>query len=112
MRASTARKREFKQERSAQTHQRLLDAAEVVFAKKGFDGAQTPDIARAAGVSTGALYRYFDDKRELFIEMIGRNLERGYEDVSRKLDPALFRGSVDRQEAIERACDVVFDHVT
>jgi AcrR family transcriptional regulator len=112
MAASTARNRAFKQERSAQTHQRLLDAAEVVFAKKGFEAAQTPDIARAAGLSTGALYRYFDDKRELFIEMIERNLDRGFADISRKLDPALFRGSGDHLDAIERAIEVVFEHVT
>jgi AcrR family transcriptional regulator len=105
-----ARVREFKQERSVQTYERLLDAAEIVFGRKGFDAAQTPDIARQAGVSTGALYRYFDDKRQLFIEMVQRNLDRAYADVSRKLEPALFAGA-DTRQAIDRAIDVTFEHI-
>src|SRR5437764_11609503 len=87
---ASGRVREFKQVRAAQTYQRLLDAAQVVFARRGFDGAQTPEIAREAGVSTGALYRYFDDKRQVFVEMIARNLERAHADVLTKLDPMLF----------------------
>lgn len=103
--------REFKQERSAQTYERLLDAAERVFAGRGFDSAQTPEIAREAGVSTGALYRYFDDKRQLFHEMIARKLERAHTDVMAKLQPAMFVGVADKRKAIEVAIEVLFDHV-
>src|SRR6185295_10938067 len=42
----------FKQKRSAATYEALLDGAAVVFAKLGFDAAQTPEIAAEAGVST------------------------------------------------------------
>jgi AcrR family transcriptional regulator len=107
---ASGRVREFKQLRAAQTYERLLDAAQVVFAERGFDGAQTPDIAKEAGVSTGALYRYFDDKRQLFVEMVARNLQRAYDDVTAKLQPALFMVE-DRHQAIEVALDVVFAHV-
>jgi AcrR family transcriptional regulator len=107
---ASGRVREFKQLRAAQTYEKLLDAAQVVFAERGFDGAQTPDIAKEAGVSTGALYRYFDDKRQLFVEMIARNLQRAYDDVTAKLQPALFMVE-DRHQAIEVALDVVFAHV-
>ncbi len=34
----------------------------MLFAEHGFVGASVPDIARASGVSTGALYRHFADK--------------------------------------------------
>jgi AcrR family transcriptional regulator len=102
--------REFKQVRAAQTYERLLDAAQVVFARRGFEGAQTPEIAREAGVSTGALYRYFEDKRQLFIEMIARNLKRAYDDIVAKLEPALFQ-THDRRQAIEVALEVLFAHV-
>ena len=60
---------QFKQSRSQATYEALLDAATRVFAKRGYDAAQTPEIAAEAGVSTGALYRYFSDKRQMFIEI-------------------------------------------
>ncbi len=102
--------RDFKQKRAQATYQRLLDAAEVVFAKHGFDGAQTPKIAAEAGVSTGALYRYFADKRQAFVEMVARSLGRVQEEILSKLDPALFR-STDRRLAIDTAIDVLFARV-
>jgi TetR/AcrR family transcriptional regulator len=49
---------------------RLLSAARKVFAEKGLAGASTRDIARAAGVSEGLLYRYFASKEELHAEVL------------------------------------------
>lgn len=45
---------------------RIRAAALEVFAERGFLGASMADIARAAGVSTGNLYRYFASKEVLF----------------------------------------------
>ena len=36
--------------------------------EKGYHNISTPDIAKAAGVSTGIIYQYFTDKKEIFIE--------------------------------------------
>jgi AcrR family transcriptional regulator len=44
----------------------ILDGATAVFLEKGFDAASMGEIARAAGVSKGTLYVYFDDKQALF----------------------------------------------
>ena len=44
----------------------ILDGARKVFLADGFDGASMNDIARAAGVSKGTLYVYFDSKEALF----------------------------------------------
>ena len=54
------------QERSRATRERLLEAAEIVFAQKGYDGARLSDIAREAGCSVGAVYFRFKDKSALF----------------------------------------------
>jgi len=54
------------QARSRATRERLLDAAETVFAAKGYDGAKISDIAEEAGVSVGAVYFRFKDKDALF----------------------------------------------
>ena len=53
------------EEESAKRRQ-ILDGARKVFLDLGFDGASMGEIARAAGVSKGTLYVYFDDKCRLF----------------------------------------------
>ena len=47
-----------------------MDGARTVFLSAGFDGASMNDIARAAGVSKGTLYAYFDSKEQLFEALI------------------------------------------
>ena len=44
----------------------IMEGARQVFLSAGFDGASMNDIARAAGVSKGTLYVYFDSKEKLF----------------------------------------------
>jgi AcrR family transcriptional regulator len=54
------------QERSRETRDRVLAAAEEVFATRGYEGARMADIAETAGCSVGALYQRFKDKDALF----------------------------------------------
>jgi AcrR family transcriptional regulator len=51
---------------AADQRRRLLAALPVVIAEAGFDGATVASIARRAGVSPGAFYEQFADKRECF----------------------------------------------
>jgi len=44
----------------------ILEGARAIFMSAGFDGASMGEIARAAGVSKGTLYVYFDSKEALF----------------------------------------------
>ena len=53
------------------TRQRLLDAAIAVFSEQGYDGARVQEIARRAGLTTGAIYGKFRGKAELLVEAIG-----------------------------------------
>lgn len=48
----------------------ILAGARQVFLERGFDAASMGDIARAAGVSKGTLYVYFQDKVDLFASLV------------------------------------------
>lgn len=50
----------------------ILEAAAAVFAAKGFGGAKTQDIARAAKVSEALLYRHYPSKRALYQAVLRR----------------------------------------
>jgi|GraSoiStandDraft_15_1057317.scaffolds.fasta_scaffold143390_2 AcrR family transcriptional regulator len=53
------------------TRDRLLAAAVEVFVEQGYEGARLQDIARAAGLTTGAVYANFRGKDELLFAAIG-----------------------------------------
>ena len=48
------------------TRQKVLDAARSLFAERGYEPATIRDIAKGAGMSTGAVFANFQDKAELF----------------------------------------------
>lgn len=54
------------------TRAALLDAAAVVFARKGFAAASLDEIAEAAGFTRGAVHHHFASKEELFLAVIAR----------------------------------------
>ena len=55
-------------EESRATRRALLDAAVVVFAKKGMNGARLDEIAERAGVTKGAIYSHFGGREDLLVE--------------------------------------------
>lgn len=71
------------------TRAQLLDAAERVFARQGFQGASIHAIAAEAGYSHGAIYANFDGKEDLFLvlveERIDARLARVYEAADAEL---------------------------
>ncbi|TAL37834.1 MAG: TetR/AcrR family transcriptional regulator [Spirochaetes bacterium] len=69
------------QKRGIRTRERILKAAERLFAKKGYHGTNSNEIAAAAGVSTGSFYAYFPDKKLLFLE----TLRKYNQDVREKI---------------------------
>ncbi len=53
------------------TRDRLVAAAIEVFVEQGYEGARLHDIARAAGLTTGAVYANYRSKGELLFDAIG-----------------------------------------
>jgi len=55
--------------RTRDTQARLLDAAEEIFVRDGYEGAQLDEIAAMAGRSKGAVYTHFKSKEDLFLAL-------------------------------------------
>src|SRR5215472_169306 len=51
----------------AQTRERLLSAAAVIFNRAGYHGTDSNRIAKEAGYAAGTFYKHFKDKREVFL---------------------------------------------
>ena len=62
--------------RREETRQRILDSALAQLAAGGYTSASMAAVARRARLSTGALYRYFPSKAELFAEVFRQGSQR------------------------------------
>ena len=92
-------------EKAAHRHE-ILQAAERVFAEKGFECATVEEIARAADFSVGAIYTFFENKEILWAEVftrIGREfLETFRNDIGTEPNPL---------KAIAMLIDLKLSHV-
>ena len=61
-----------------QSRKRIIDAAEKLFAEKGYAATSVQDILDALGISKGGFYHYFDTKMELLTEVCARRAENWY----------------------------------
>ncbi|PJF45437.1 MAG: TetR/AcrR family transcriptional regulator, partial [Candidatus Thermofonsia Clade 3 bacterium] len=61
--------------RAAATRERILDAAERLFAERGFAGTSLRDITSEARVNLAAVNYHFGSKDELFLATVVRRLE-------------------------------------
>ena len=68
--------RQPQQERSTEKKNRIIQASYEVFSEVGYFGANTSEIARRAGVSTGIVYSYFTDKRDILLYVLKIYLDK------------------------------------
>lgn len=54
---------------------KIMNAAQKLFARRGFDGISIRDIAQAVNMTTASLYYHFPSKEEIFVAVHGRSLE-------------------------------------
>ncbi|KYH46284.1 TetR/AcrR family transcriptional regulator [Branchiibius sp. NY16-3462-2] len=83
--------------RGERTRQKLLAAAEQVFAEQGYHDASVARITEVAGVGMGTFYLYFDTKLEVFDQVV--------EDLNRRVRRAMYEASSTQhtRAAAERA---------
>ena len=72
-----------------ENRRRLMDSARAVFFEDGFERANLDEIARRAGLAKGTIYRYFDSKAELYVEVLVANAEVFVKRLRATVDPAL-----------------------
>ena len=58
------------QKRSIEKKNKIIEAGFNLICEKGYYNTNTAEIAKAAGVSTGIVYNYFNDKHDILIEGI------------------------------------------
>lgn len=76
------RERLSRQESRLQTRERLLEAAALVFSRRGYHAASVEEIAEEAGFSKGAVYSNFASKEDLFLALLDRHLAAELHDVA------------------------------
>jgi AcrR family transcriptional regulator len=75
-----------RQERTELTRARLIQSAEKIFARDGFEAAKIEEIASAAGYTRGAFYANFKDKEDLFLALLEGEISSRIERVRNKID--------------------------
>jgi AcrR family transcriptional regulator len=84
----------------------LIKAAQKVFARKGYAGATTEEIARAAGLTKGALYFHFKSKGDIFFAVI--------KEINENISEAMlssFENEPDPEKGIKSLVQVGLDFV-
>jgi TetR/AcrR family fatty acid metabolism transcriptional regulator len=72
-------------ERKGPKHDRILEAAVKVFARKGFHNSRIAEIAVEAGVASGTIYLYFRNKDDILISVFEESLDQIIGEVERDL---------------------------
>ena len=69
------------------TRERILDAAEHLFAERGFDATPTSSISKSAEVPKGLLFYYFPTKSDLLRALVSERLDLGPIDANALVEP-------------------------
>ncbi|MBJ7314048.1 TetR/AcrR family transcriptional regulator [Rugamonas sp. CCM 8940] len=69
-------KRRSDPERAQHRRKQVLDAATLCFSRSGFHGASMAEISKAAGMSAGHIYNYFDNKDAIIMAFVEQDVER------------------------------------
>ena len=78
--------RQPQQERSIEKKNKIISAGYSLFSEVGYYGTNTAEIAKRAGVSTGIVYGYFQDKRDILICVLEIYIEKVFDPVFKLFD--------------------------
>lgn len=69
---------------------KIIEAGLKVFCKNGYYNTTTPEIASVAGVSTGIVYSYFKNKKDIFLQSLDLYFEKLYSPLIKKIKTVKF----------------------
>lgn len=92
-----------RQARSAETRQRVLDAAAHVFGTQGYAAGTTNRIAAAADISIGSLYQYFPNKDAILAALTDAHIDAGAALLAQRAAAGLPAGLADTLRLFVRA---------
>ena len=87
----------------AEKRERVILAAMVLFAKKGFAGTSVADIAKEAGIGKGTTYEYFKGKDDLFFATFKKFLEYSESAANVTLSNLAAKSTVQKIEAFSNS---------
>jgi AcrR family transcriptional regulator len=94
--------------RKAQRPQEILQAAFEEFVERGYTATRIEDVAARAGVTKGTIYLYFQNKEELFQDVVGK-LSQPIFDERQFLEQHQHRSC---DELVRLFLDTLYDHMT
>ncbi len=99
------------------TRQRILEVSKKTFIEKGYEDAYLRDIAKEAGVTTGAIYGHYKDKDAIFVDLVRPVLDGLKEELSgiqreyQEIDNKKLRKNPMILLPSDSIVDYVFDHL-
>jgi len=89
------------------TRRKILEAAELEFAEKGYDGSRVDEISRRAGVNKALLYYHFSSKEILLEELIKANVASALEIVEVSFRDVSLKGKQDLDVLFDKLLDFI-----
>ena len=97
--------RQPQQERSIEKKNKIIEAGYALFSEVGYYGTNTAEIAKRAGVSTGIVYGYFQDKRDILICVLEIYINKAFDPILKTFDN--LSAPVNYQLLIPKVIDMV-----
>lgn len=91
------------EEYKLETRDRILDAAEVLFSKKGYYDTSMDEIVKQSGLSKGGIYEYFSSKEDLFLALKDKLLVASLNELKSTFGPY-----DSARTKLEKAAEIVF----
>ena len=96
------------QSETKNTEQKIIEAAELEFLIKGFEGARTTSIASKAGVTHAMFHYYFRTKEKIFEKIISQKMDI----LTRLIMDSISIENLDLEEKLKRIIDSHIDFVS
>lgn len=100
-------KRQAKSEKAQETKNAILQATAHILIKNGLDKVSTNSIAEKAGVSIGSLYQYYENKEDIYEDLLLQLIEKRQQRIRAALDLRVVTDSI--PVSVSKVVDAIFE---